>query len=511
MKRKGSPRDTAKLLSVVAAVLVVAALYFARVVFIPLTLAVLLTILLAPVIALLEKIKLPRTIAILLVLVCLFSVAGVVGWKASQQLEDLSDELPTYQQTLEEKIQALKSSQPKGLGKASDVMKALEKEVVTSTVPGSSKAVDAKKPVPGSSPSRPMAVEIVPPTNPLESVENLLGPLATSGVVVIFTIFMLAGREDLRNRFIRLAGAGQLNAMTQALDEATGRINRYLFLQLLVNIVYGVIVGTSLYFIGIPNAWLWGLVAGVLRFLPYAGPPIAALAPIVLSLALFPGWNHALITLGMFVALEMIVSNLAEPMLYGAHVGLSALAILVAAVFWTLIWGFPGLVLSTPLTVCLVVLGRYVPSLGFLNIVLGDEPVLSPEAQFYQRLLAADQDEARRIVEDFLKEHSPEELYTGVLIPALSLAEQDRHRNELEEETQNFIFQSTREIVEEMKSEQSEALSLEDAPVKARVLCVPARDEADEIVAWLLSDTLENEGYTRRAFQSQAMRRCSLT
>jgi predicted PurR-regulated permease PerM len=287
LKRKASPRDTSKLFGVVTAVLIVAALYFARVVFIPLALALLLTILLTPVIGLLERIKLPRIVAILLVLLCLFSVGGLLGWKASQQLDDLSNDLPTYKKTLEDKIQALKGSQPQGLGKASDVMKELEKDVVTSTAPGSAKAVDAKKPLPGSSPSRPMAVEVVPPTNPLESVENLLGPLATGGVVVIFTIFMLAGREDLRNRFIRLAGSGQLNAMTQALDEATSRINRYLFLQLLVNIGYGVVVGTALFFIGIPNASLWGLVAGVLRFLPYAGPPIAALMPIVFSLALF--------------------------------------------------------------------------------------------------------------------------------------------------------------------------------------------------------------------------------
>jgi predicted PurR-regulated permease PerM len=264
------------------------------------------------------------------------------------------------------------------LTKASDTVHELEKEVAEAT-PGSSLATDSKKSsAPGSSPSRPMAVEVVPPVNPLESVQNMLGPVFTGGVIAVFTIFILMGREDLRNRFIRLAGGGRLNAMTQALDDATHRINRYLLLELSVNAIYGLIIGTALHFIGIPNASLWGLGATILRFLPYVGPPMAALMPILLSLAVFSGWSHALATVGLFFVLELLVSNIVEPLLYGTHIGLSPLAILVAAIFWTLIWGFPGLVLSTPLTVCLVVMGRYVPSLSFLSILLGDEPVLSP-------------------------------------------------------------------------------------------------------------------------------------
>jgi predicted PurR-regulated permease PerM len=374
VKPDATVRDNSRLFGIVTAIFVIATLYLARVVFIPLALALLLTILLTPVVVFLERIKLPRIVAIILVVAFLFSVIGLLGWKASQQFVDMTDELPFYKKTLEDKIRTIKSSQPSGLNKASDAMKELEKEII-STTPGSSLATDSRRPAPGSSKSKPMEVEVVPPSNPLESVETMLGPLATAGVVVIFTIFMLAGREDLRNRFLRLVG-GRLSVMTQALDEATRRINRYLLLQLLVNIGYGLVVGTVLYFIGIPSASLWGVSAGALRFLPYAGPPIAALMPIVLSLALFPGWHHALATLGLFVVLEVMVSNFVEPFLYGAHVGLSPLAVLVAAVFWTLIWGFPGLVLATPLTVCLVVGGRYVPSLAFLNILLGDEPVL---------------------------------------------------------------------------------------------------------------------------------------
>jgi hypothetical protein len=228
---------------------------------------------------------------------------------------------------------------------------------------------------------------------------------------------------------------------------------------------------------------------------------VAALMPIFLSLAVFPGWHHALITAGIYFAMELIVSNFVEPLLYGAHVGLSPLAILVAAVFWTLIWGFPGLVLSTPLTVCLVVMGRHVPSLRFFDVLLGDEPALSPHAQYYQRLLATDHTEARQILEQYLKEKPLDDLYDSVVIPALSLAEQDRHRSELDEDTQNFIYQSTREIVEDLgELSREESVSETSGSVIERtgpidVLCIPARDEADEIVAILLSQLLERKGH----------------
>jgi predicted PurR-regulated permease PerM len=494
-------------------VVVVATLFFARVVLIPLALALLFSLLLTPPVAFLERIKLPRVLAIFLVVVILVCLMGLIGWKTSQQFVDFTNNLPTYKKTLQGKIHDLKGSSNQSLNKASVAMKELEKEIDTAA-PGSSPGNETTKtpPAPGSSPSRPLAVEVVPPSNPLESAQNLLGPLGSAGVIILFTVFILIGREDLRNRLIRLAGGGRLNIMTQALDEATHRINRYLLLQLAVNSSYGLVVFTALHFIGIPNAALWGVSAAILRFLPYAGPAMAALMPIVLSLAVFPGWQQALATAGLFLVLEVLVANVVEPLLYGAHVGLSPLAILVAAVFWTLIWGFPGLVLSTPLTVCLVVIGRYVPSLGFLNVLLGDEPVLSPHAQYYQRLLAADQNEARHILEQYLKEKSLEDLCSSVVIPALSLAEQDRHRDELDEERRTFIYQSTREIIEELadistdelrerteenSSELSRSEVEETGPVD--VLCIPARDDADEVVAMLLVRLLERQGHNAQS------------
>jgi predicted PurR-regulated permease PerM len=508
VKRTSVPLENSRLLGIVAAVVVIATLYFARVVFIPLALALLLSLVLTPPVAFFEKIKLPRVLAIILVVVVLFGLMGLIGWKTSQQFVDLTSRLPAYKKTLEDKIHSLKGSSSGTLNKASDTVKELSKEI-GGAAPGSPPANEAKKAPPalGSSLARPVAVEIVPPTNPLQSVENLLGPLGTAGVVVLFTIFILADREDLRNRLIRLAGGGRLDIMTQALDEATQRINRYLLLQLLVNSGYGLLIFTALHFIGIPNAALWGAAAAVLRFLPYVGAPMAALMPIILSIAVFPGWRHALLTAGLFLVLELVVANVVEPLLYGAHVGLTPMAILVAAVFWTLIWGFAGLVLSTPLTVCLVVMGRYVPSLSFLNVVLGDEPVLPPHAHYYQRLLAGDQSEAKQVLEQYLKEKPLEELYDSVVIPALRLAEQDRHRNGLDEATQIFVYQSTREIIEELAetpadppteaTEKSSELSLSEiegaGPID--VLCIPARDEADDVVGTLLAQLLRRNGH----------------
>ncbi len=512
MTQTSTSREDSRPLSIIAGAVVISCLYFARVVFIPVALALLVSLLLTPVIIFLETIKLPRVFAIFLVVVSFVGLAGVIGWESSQQFIDLTNQLPAYQNNLDDKIRALRGSRSQNLNKAAATVNDLEKEVATA-VPGSPLTNEIEKAParPGSSPSQPLTVQVVAPANPLESVLQMLGPLATASIVIVFTIFMLMGREDLRNRFIRLAGGGHLAVLTQALDDATHRIHRYLLLQLMVNAGYGLVIGVGLHLIGIPHASLWGVTAAVLRFLPYIGPPAAALMPIVLSLAVFPGWYHALATLSLFVVVEVTVTNFVEPRLYGAHVGLSPLAVLVAAVFWSLIWGFPGLVLSTPLTVCLVVMGRYVPSLAFLSVLLGDEPVLSPESQYYQRLLATDQNEARRILELYLKEKPLEDLYSSVVIPALSLAERDRHSNKLDEDTEDFIYQSTRELVEELGDSPvapspnavagpDPAASVQSPNEDIRrmdVLCIPARDTADEVVALILTQLLERQG--RRA------------
>jgi len=509
VKRASTARKNSQLTAVVTGVVVIATLYLAKVVFIPLTLALLLSFLLTPVVTLIERIKLPRGVAVLIVIGALVGALGILGWKTSQQFVDLTNQIPAYKTALVEKIQAVKGEKGQSLAKASATVKDLENEIS-----GNSSATlpETKgKPSPSvapNSPSHPMAVQVVPPANPVDSLESMLGPIATAGIILVFTVFMLLDREDLRDRFLRVAGGGRLTAMTQALDEASRRINRYLLLQMMVNIGYGAIIGTGLYFIGIPNASLWAATAGLLRFLPYAGPPMAAAMPILLSLSIFSGFSHALETAGLFFVLEVIVSNFLEPLLYGAHVGLSALAILVSAIFWTLIWGIPGLLLSTPLTVFLVVMGHYVPSLAFFNVLLGDEPVLAPHAQFYQRLLAQEPTEARHVLDEFLKSNkSAEELYSTVVIPALSLAEQDRYRDELDDDAQSLIYQNVREMIEDLDEAPAEESAqeaieatasvgvAESGEGRADVFCIPARDEADDVVALIVAQLLESRGY----------------
>ena len=506
LARTPTIRNLSHLLGVVVAAVVIATLFLAKAVLVPFALAMLLGFLLTPVVMHLERLRFPRGVAVAFVVILFIAAMGSIGWGVTNQLLSVTSQLTDYKTNIENKIESVRGLKGHGLNKASDAVKELSQELGAQAP--NTPAVERSGKLTTST-SQPIPVEVVPPpTNFLEYASTALGPLGTAAIVVVFMIFILLQREDLRNRFIRLAGQGRLKVMTQALDEAAQRLSRYLLLQFAVNIGYGLTVSVVLHFIGIPNAMLWGVAAGVLRFLPYIGPPLGAALPILLALAVFDGWSKAIFTVGFFLALEIAVSNFVEPHLYGSHTGISPLAILFAATFWTLIWGPIGLVLSTPLTVCLVVMGRHVPHLEFLQIILGDEPVLTPEKLFYQRLLATDQIEARQIMETYLKDRSLTELFDSVLIPALSLAEQDRHRDELDEVTELFIAQSVKELVEEANDRADELFKLgsdaPDDPLAANnlagaresyIVCLPARDEADEIVGTMLAHLLERAGY----------------
>ena len=497
MKRGSSLTETAQLLRIVTFVVVVAGLYFGRSVFIPLALGLLLSLLLAPVMGFLGRLHVPRLLSILLIAAALGCIAFGLVWKLSIEFVDLAGQLPAYKETLDQKIHSLSGLRNSNVTKASEVFSELETELLKASSGSADQDHGTRKPPLGSSPARPIAVQVVAASNRIGPVGSVVDSMGWVGLTIIFAVVILMGREDLRNRFIHLSSGGRLTVVTQALDEATKRIQKYLFLQSAVNAIYGVIIGTGLYFIGIPDACLWGLHAAILRFLPYVGSTASALIPVLLSLAIFPGWTHALGTMAFFLGLEFIVANLLEPSLYGAQVGLSTLAILVAAVLWTIIWGLPGLILSTPLTVSLVVMGRYVPSLSFFRILLGDEPEISRSNLYYQRLLASDQNEARQVLEQYLKEKPLDDLYSEILIPALSLIEQDRHRNELDESTLSFIMQSTRELIEEL-TDSIPFNGMKGGEVPGTVICVPARDEADEIVGLLLSESLQRTGLRSR-------------
>lgn len=495
---------------------VIAALYFAREILVPLALAILFTFVLTPMVSLLEKTRLPRFLAVLVVVALAGGAIGLVGWSVGNQLLDVTNQLPDYKNNIKAKIDALHTPKSMRLNAAENAVKELGKEITDSSTDTAENAAAtaSKNSKAKTAPAKPTPIQIIQqPATPTESLSTVVTPLGSAVIVVVLTLFMLVGREDLRNRVIGLVGHGHLNVMTKAFTDAGERVSKYLLLQVLVNACFGAVVGVGLYFIGLPNAFLWAVVAGVFRFLPYIGAPLAAILPILLSLAIFSGWTRPLETIGLYFVVELLVANVIEPLLYGANTGISSFAILLAAIFWTLLWGPIGLLLSTPLTVCLVVLGRHVPALAFLNILLGDEKVLAPEAHYYQRLLAADQAEAKQVLEEYLKTHSLEELYDGVLIPALAMVEQDRHRDDLQSGTEEFIFHSTREFVEELGEKSREELEAEAAgvpvdeeslsipnalsahcKVPVKVVCVPARDEADEIVGMMLAQLLQRAG-----------------
>jgi len=498
----------------------IAVLYFAREIFVPFAFALILTFLLTPVVAFLQRLRIGRVVSVLLTVLVTFAVAGGIGWVIANQLVDVVTDLPLYRENIRAKIESLHTPVKGQLGQAAESVKEIVREVTGPDVTSSGSAPPSrrnlKQPSGPPVPASPVAVRMVEaPTSGWAQLRDLglpvLVPLGLTGMVVIFTVFMLLQREDLRNRLLRLAGLGQLNVMTQALDDAATRVSRYMLLQFLVNAGFGALFGLGLYLIGVPNPALWGALAGILRIVPYVGTFAAATLPIALSLAVFDGWLRPLLVFLLVAGLELIIANFVEPWLYGAHVGISSLALLVTAVFWTVLWGPAGLILSTPLTVCVVVLGRYVPHLSFLHILLGDEPVLGPEAQIYQRLLAMDQQEAHTIVDQFMKGRPLIELYDSVLIPALSMAEQDRHKGAIDAAREEFLFLSINEMIAEFSEYQpaADSSSEEDAPppedaqlFSGRVVCLSAHDQADEITAAMLAQLLEQRGFAVLSFSS---------
>ena len=473
---------------------------------IPLALSVLLSFLLAPAVRHLERRRVPRAAAItLMVALSCFVMAGLI-WVSAAQFLNLAASLPEYKKNIQEKVAILRSDPTSSLVKAKRTIDEISTEmakqdaaagppVARSAAPSSRLRAPAERPVP-------VTIE-EPSSTPFEFLREivtlLVVPLTIAGAVVLFTFIILLRREDLRDRFIRLVGHGQLSVTTQVLEEAADRVSRYLRVQLIVNVSYGVPVGLALYAIGVPNAELWGLLAIALRFIPYIGAWIAAAMPIALAFAVSDGWWLVIWTVAVFVVLEVISNNIVEPWVYGSSTGMSAIAVIVAAIFWTWLWGAVGLLLAVPLTVCLVVMGRHIPQFAFLSIMFGDQPVLPLEDRFYQRLLARDQEEAAELAETYVAEHGLEALYEDVLIPVLNLAERDRHTEVLSDERTRFVLDGMRTLVDDL-SERPEAAeersdasgaAQQESPVETllgpvSVCIVPARDEADEIVGAML-------------------------
>ena len=493
-----SPAGSYRPLIILASViLITASLYLAQRIIIPLALAMLLTFILSPVVDVLRRRRLSQPLAAVLVVVLALLLLAGVGLALTLQLKGLADDLPKYKVNITAKITSLRSS---------------EEGTFWQEFQGLLQELNETKPASGPArPGAPQEVRLVrDPLSGTEALERLAGPvaetLASAALVIVLVIFMLVRREDLRDRLLRLVAHGQLVTTTRAFEEGARRLSRFLMTQVSINAGFGVALGTGLFLIGVPYPLLWGLLAGTLRFLPYVGTVLTTSLLLVFDSAVFPGWTQPLLALALIVGLELTIANVVEPVLLGRSTGVSPVALLVAAAFWTWLWGPVGLVLSAPLTTCLVVLGRYVPQLEFMGVLLGDEPALEPAARFYQRLLARDQDEATDQVEAFIKGQEQATVYDRVLLPALVLARRDRVNGALTLDDEQFIVQATRDILDYMTSAQQlgQTATTEASPdrvpeaarPKTLVIGCPARDQTDELAVQMLRPLLEPQGCT---------------
>jgi predicted PurR-regulated permease PerM len=478
---------------------IVLILYFARELLIPLTFALTLSFLLAPAVSRLEARRVPRVLAVATIGILAFLIIFSGGYIVARQLLNVARTLPAYRLNIQHKMATVHSPAEQSLERAFTAVEDISGDIAPST--------------PTTLPQTPIPVQPVRVIDPdrtqlqttTELLMRFLRPIGTIGVVIVFTIYLLMKREDLRHRILLLAGMGRINLMTQALQEAATRISQYLLFQLAVNAAYGFLFGFGLYLIGVPNATLWGALAGILRIVPYVGTATSLALPLIVSVAISTTWWPPILILCLFLALELSATNFVEPWLFSSRTGISSLALLAMAIFWALLWGWPGLILSTPLTVCIVVMGRHVPQLSFLHTLLGTDAELSSEALFYERLLAMDQREARAVATRFLDGKPLIQLYDSVLIPALALVEQDRHQGNLDDKRSDFFFLTIGEIVAEL-TDYHQKESTDSTPVPTAralrpiekdfaIVCISVSDQADELTTLMLVQLMERASH----------------
>ncbi len=504
-----------RVLAFFAAIAIVTVLYVGREVFVPIAVAILLSFVMAPVIRVLRGIKVPRSAAVISVVVVTFVGLIALGGVLALQVTDLVAELPKYRINLSEKIRSIKDATG-GSGtfeRTMDMLQDLGREL---EAPGPGQGEEGLL---AATDGRPIPVEIKqPPPGTLGTLSTvmapLLHPLATLGIIFIFVLFILFQREDLRNRVVRLAGAHDMQRTTAALDDAASRLSRFFLAQVALNASFGAVIGVGLWLIGVPSALLWGIAAAVLRFVPYIGAAVAAALPIGFALAVDPGWTMVLSAAALFIVVEPLVGHVIEPLLYGRSTGLSPVAVIAAATFWTWLWGPIGLLLSTPLTLCLVVLGRHVESLEFIDVALGDRPPLSDSELLYQRLLAADPVEAAAAAEEVLRQKDLDAYCDGVVLPALKLAQRDAARGALDAGRQERIRDTLADLLDHLPEPEErlrqEADAEEDSgprPEGPRVLVLPARSALDEAAGLLLVYRLMADGIQAEAAPPGGARR----
>ena len=550
----GAPRQPAQvpppllpglhgLLTLAIGVVIVAALYFGREVFIPLVLAVLLSFVLGPVVNLLRWARLGRVPSVIVAVLLALGVIGGIGAVIGTQVAGLAGNLPQYQATVQKKFAGLQQG---WLGEANRVISKFSHEVHDATQKADAAGTSAATGPGGETPKAQLVRVQEPGISPFALAEKVLGPvfepLTTVGIVLVVVVFLLLQREDLRNRMIRLFGSSDLHRTTVAMDDAAGRLGTYFLAQLGMNAAFGVIVGVGLWIIGVPNPLLWGVFSALMRFVPYIGAFISGILPVALAAAVDPGWSMVIATAALFLVAEPIFGQVIEPLLYGHSTGLSPFAVIVSTLFWGFLWGPIGLILATPFTVCLVVLGRHVDSLEFLDILLGDRPPLTPVENFYQRMLAGDPDEVRDLAEAMLKERSLSSYYDEVALKGLQLAANDYARGVVTPAHLENIRASSRSLVEDFEDHEdvepagndkavnpSDTLTLaerthtrtEAVPGQAPprdalpeawrgetpVLCVAGRGPLDEASSAMLAQLLRKHGLGARVAGYEAVSR----
>jgi predicted PurR-regulated permease PerM len=482
-----------------AVILTVVALRYAEEVFVPLALAILMTFLLAPLVEKLQRLHINRGVAVVLAVAFTILILGALAWVVLNQFTDLMAELPRYRRQLRANLLDMTKFLRGGVSDTTFAVEQLTRELnrVAPDVPEAANI--------------PKVVVTDPPPTAMESLQRMIGPLVkplgTTALVIVFVIFMLLRLPDLRDRVIGLLGSKNLRITTEALDEAAKKVSQYLVMQTVINGWQGMATAAGLYFIGVPNAALWGALSMVLRFVPYVGIWIAAALPLILSFAIFDDWTQPLLVAVLFIGLELFSYLVLEPWLYGSRTGVSPIALIVAAAFWTWLWGPIGLLLAIPVTVLLVVMGKYIPGLAFLHTLLGDQPVLAPHERLYQRLLASNRDEADELLEDALRTQPRVEVCDSIIVPALRLAQDDYDRGSLPDARRVAVF----EHIERWTDELTQVRDVPRAPpgnptsaaFGAAVLCVAAEDEADQICAKLMATLLLEHGIKARVARGE--------
>jgi predicted PurR-regulated permease PerM len=485
------PAPLRMLLFVASAAVLITVLSRGQAVVVPLALAAMWAFVLSPPVLALERRGLHRIAAVGVVSAIALALLGGFGYLLASELTDFATHMPQYAVSIRSKLEALRQTRKGALGQIQNTVNEIRHELdrPDATAHPPTDVAGMREPVPVQPvsivPSRPSDVASLQLI-----LEPVLRPVATVGIVLILTTFMLASREDLRNRLIRLMGSSKLTVTTRMLDEAGDRISRFLFVQSLINAAFGICVAVGLLIIGVPYALLWGVVAALLRFVPYLGSPLAVLMPAALAFVGSPGWAPTIETVVLFAVLDAAAAYLVEPLLIGTKTGVSSLALLISAMFWTWLWGPVGLILSTPLTVCLTAIGKHVPGIEFLAVLLSDEPPLEPHLTFYQRLLAGDDEEAAEILASELNKGERSEVFDRVVVPTLMRAGRDQQRGDISPTEAQLVLDAILTIIRESVEGEDLQERSEPPPVPRRMLAVPARNQADEIALEMLSQLL---------------------